>query len=47
MIKPPITVIAIGARISAPSDVLNAMGIIPSIVVNAVISTGLSLVFAA
>lgn len=38
--NPPITVIAIGALISAPSDILMAMGNIPKIVVKAVINTG-------
>ena len=38
--NPPITVIAMGALISAPSETLRAMGIIPKIVVKAVIKTG-------
>jgi len=41
-ISPPTTVTAIGARISAPSEILIAMGIMPRIVVKAVIKTGLS-----
>lgn len=40
--NPPITVIAIGALISAPSETLKAMGIIPKTVVKAVIKTGLN-----
>ena len=40
--NPPITVIAIGARISDPCEASMAMGIIPRIVVRAVISTGRS-----
>jgi len=40
--NPPTTVMAIGARISAPSETLRAMGIIPRIVVKAVIKTGRS-----
>lgn len=42
-VKPPTTVIAMGALNSDPADVLNAMGSIPKIVVKAVINTGLSL----
>jgi len=41
-VNPPITAIAIGALISAPSEILNAIGIIPKIVVKAVIKTGRS-----
>jgi hypothetical protein len=39
-IRPPMTVMAIGARISDPCDVLMAIGSIPRIVVKAVIRTG-------
>lgn len=42
-VKPPTTVIAIGALNSDPAEVLNAIGSIPKIVVKAVIKTGLSL----
>lgn len=41
-VNPPRTVIAIGARISDPSEVLIAMGSIPTIVVRAVTRTGRS-----
>jgi len=45
--NPPIIETDTTERISAPSERLIAMGIIPKIVVNAVIRTGLSLVFPA
>ena len=40
MVKPPITVIAMGFHISEPSEADNAKGVIPKMVVMVVINTG-------